>query len=455
VAATSTKAPSSSARPTGPWALPVIGHTIAFSRDPLKFLTDVARQYGDVALLRLAGNDVYFLSHPELVREVLTVQRAKFDLSAIRHRLEVVLGLGLVTSRGELHKRQRRLMQPVFRKSNTDSHAPMIVAYAQQQCQAWQSGGEIDLSAELTTLTMRAAAKAMFDHEVGDESDTLVRDIAVVMQFYETAISPFLRLKLKLPLPSTFRLRAAIRSFDAAIYRMIEHRRVQPTQHVDLLSLLMEAKDDETNVHMDDRQLRDEMVTLFGAGHETVANALSWTLYLLARHPQAQASLGAEAQAVLRGRSGFDATDAGRLRYARQALLEGLRLYPPLWIVGRRTMEDVQLGAHRLPKGTNVLLSQYVVQRDARWFEDPQAFRPERWTEPFMKGLNLGAYFPFSAGERHCIGEGFAWLETLLVLATLAASWRFEPPAGGGEVGTSPSITLRPDRPIRARVHRR
>jgi cytochrome P450 len=432
----------------------VIGHTIAFSRDPLKFLVGVARRYGDIALLRLAGNEVYFLSHPGLVREVLTVQRAKFDLSAIRHRLEAALGLGLVTSRGELHKRQRRLMQPVFRKSNTDSHAPMIVAYASQQCRGWQPGREIDLSAELTTLTMRVAAKALFDHEVSGETDSLVRDMATVMQFYESSISPFLRLKLKLPLPSTFRLRSAIRSFDAAIYRMIEHRRAQPTQHVDLLSLLMQARDDETNVHMDDRQLRDEMVTLFGAGHETVANALAWTLYLLVRNPQAQASLRAEAQAVLGGRPGFDAEDAGRLRYARQALLEGLRLYPPLWIVGRRTLEDVQLGGYRLPKGTNVLLSQYVVQRDARWFQDPEAFRPERWTEAFMKGLDLGAYFPFSAGERHCIGEGFAWLETILVLATLAAHWRFELPAGGGAVGTAPSITLRPDRPIRVRVER-
>jgi len=158
---------------------------------------------------------------------------------------------------------------------------------------------------------------------------------------------------------------------------------------------------------------------------------------------------------VLGGRPRFDAADAGRLRYARQVLLEGLRLYPPVWFIGRRAMEDVQLGPHRVPKGTNVLLSQYVVQRDPRWFEDPHAFRPERWTEAFMKGLHLGAYFPFSAGERHCIGEGFAWLETTLVLATLAAHWRFDAPPGSSDVGTTPSITLRPDRPIRVRVERR
>ncbi|HXI35997.1 MAG TPA: cytochrome P450 [Burkholderiales bacterium] len=449
------RAQSSSARPPGPPAAPLIGHSLQFSRDPLRLLTRAARDCGDVALLSLGGNDVYFLSHPDLVREVLAVQRTKFDLSAIRHRLELVLGLGLITSRGDLHTQQRRLMQPVFRKSRVDLHAPVMIGYAERQSERWSSGSEIDVNAEMTALSQRIAAKTLFDHEVGDESDVMVRDLGTIMEFYSARISPFMYLSLKLPLPSTFRFRRAVRRFDAAIYQMIEQRRANPANRADLLSLLLQAKDDETNRRMDARQVRDEMITLFGAGHETVANALAWTLYLLARTPSAQAALLAETQAVLGGRPRFDAADAGRLRYARQVLLEGLRLYPPVWFIGRRAMEDVQLGPHRVPKGTNVLLSQYVVQRDPRWFEDPHAFRPERWTEAFMKGLHLGAYFPFSAGERHCIGEGFAWLETTLVLATLAAHWRFDAPPGSSDVGTTPSITLRPDRPIRVRVERR
>jgi cytochrome P450 len=432
----------------------VIGHSIAFLRDPLGLLTRAAREYGDVALLNLGGSDVYFLSHPDLVREVLTVQRAKFDLSAIRHRLELFLGLGLVTSRGELHAQQRRLMQPVFRKSKIDSHAPIMVDYAERQCAAWQPAGEIDVTSEITALTLRVAAKALFDHEVGDHSDTLVRDLTTLLEFYSAKLSPFMYLSLKLPLPSTFRFRRAVRDFDSAVYRMIEQRRAHATGRDDLLSLLMEAKEDDTNLHMGERQLRDEVVTLFTAGHETVANALAWTLYLLARNPEAQEALHAEAASVLEGRPRFDVADAGKLRYVRQALLEGLRLYPPIWFVGRMTTDEVRLGGYRVPKGTNVLLSQYVVQRDPRWFDDADAFRPERWTEAFIKGLRFGAYLPFGAGDRHCIGEGFAWLESMLALATLVARWRFEP-VPGNEVGVAPSITLRPDRSIRARVHLR
>jgi len=407
-----------------------------------------------VALLRLGGNDVYFLSHPDLVREVLTVQRTNFDLSAMRHRLELILGFGLITSRGELHAQQRRLMQPVFRKSKIDSHAPVMLEYAERQSAGWQSGAEVDVNSEMSGLTLRVAAKTLFDHEVGGESDTLVRDMATIMEFYSSMMSPFLYLSLKLPLPSTLRFRRAVRGFDAAVYRMIDHRRLHPGERADLLSLLMQAKDDTTNLLMNERQLRDEMVTLFGAGHETVANALAWSLYLLARSPASQDMLHAEVETLLGGRTGLDTADAGKLRYTRQVLLESLRLYPPVWFIGRRAMEDVVLGPHRVPKGTNVLLCQYVVQRDPRWFADPDAFHPERWTESFIKGLNLGAYFPFSAGDRHCIGEGFAWLEATLALATLIARWRFEP-TDGREVGTSPSITLRPDRPIRARIHRR
>ena len=224
---TTTKAPSSSDRPAGPRGLPVLGHSIPFSRHPLDFLVGVARDYGDVALLRLAGNDVYFLSHPDLVREVLTVQRAKFDLSAMRHRLELLLGLGLITSRGELHAQQRRLMQPVFRKSKIEAHAPVMVDYTEQQCAGWPPGGEIDVTREIIALTQRVAAKTLFDHDVAGDSDALVRDLATIMEFYSSMMSPFLYLSLKLPLPSTFRFRRAIQGVDGAVYRMIEHRRAR------------------------------------------------------------------------------------------------------------------------------------------------------------------------------------------------------------------------------------
>jgi cytochrome P450 len=424
------------------------------THDPLAFLTRVAKEYGDIALLRLGGNDLFFLSHPDLVREVLTVQRAKFDLSATRSRMELALGLGLITSRGELHARQRRLMQPVFRKSRIDSYARLMVEFSERQCEGWQPGGEIDVSEQMIKLTMKVAAKSLFDHDVAGDSDRVLRHLSTVMEFYTALMSPFLYLSLKLPLPLTLRFRRAIRELDELIYGMIEQRRAHPGGGADLLTLLMEAKDDQTNVYMNERQLRDEVITLFGAGQETMANALAWTIYLLAQHPDVQSKLHAEVSAALAGRPRLEAGDTARLAFARQVLLEALRLYPPAWFMTRRVLSEVRLGSYTLPEGTNVLVSQYVMHRDARSFDDPSSFRPERWTEPFMKSLHHGAYFPFGAGDRHCIGESFAWLEALLALSSLVARWRFEP-APGPPVRPKTSITLRPSTPIRARVHAR
>jgi cytochrome P450 len=424
-----------------------------FARDPLSFLTRVAKEHGDIAFLRLGGSDAYFITHPDLVREMFTVQRAKFEITSLRSRLEMFLGKGLVTSRGELHARQRRLMQPVFRKSRIDSYAGLIAEHAERHCERWQPGDELNFSAEMMNLTMVVAAKALFDHDVRDNADTFSHGLSSVLEFFSEIMSPFLYFKVKFPLPSTLRFRKGVRELDEVIYGIIEHRRRHPTGGQDLLTLLMEAKDDETNVFMNERQLRDELVTLLSAGHETTANLLGWTVYQLAQHPTAQAKLRAEVKQALSGRTRVEAADAARLPYARQVVLEGLRLYPPAWLVGRLALSEVTLGSYTVPKGANVLTSQYVMHRDARVFDDPESFRPERWTEPFMKSLPLGAYFPFSAGDRHCIGENFAWLEAILVLATLVDRWRFEL-VPGQSIKPKPSITLRPNTGIRVRVHK-
>jgi cytochrome P450 len=407
-----------------------------------------------VAFLRLAGFDVYFVNNADLVREMLTVQRAKFEISSIRTRLEMVLGKGLLTSRGELHARQRRLMQPVFRKSMIDSYAGFMAEYSRRQCETWRAGAELDITAELMTLTLKVAAKSLFDHEPADDSDLISRNLTILQEFYSGLVSPFRSLALKLPLPSSLRFRRALRELDELIHRLIEHRRQHPTGGGDLLSLLMQAKDDDTNVHMTERQIRDEVITLFGAGHETTANALGWTIYLLAQDPGAQDRLHAEVKSVLGERTQLDAGDAARLPYARQCLLEGLRLYPPAWFVGRNALEDVTLGPYAVPKGANVLMSQFLIHRDPRYFAEPLRFMPERWTAQFQESLPRGAFLPFSAGDRHCPGEGFAWLETLLVLGTFLAGWRFEL-VPGQDIRPKPSVTLRPNTGIRVRVHTR
>jgi len=441
-------------RPPGPSGLPYIGQAWNFTRDPLAFLSGVADRYGDISCFTLGGIEAYFVRHPDFVREVLITQRASFTLSPLRKRLSAVVGHGLFTSEGELHARQRRLMQPVFRKSRIEAYAGSIAELSRRTRDRWQSGAEIDLTEESMKLTMLVAARALFDDDIGGDAKAVSSDLAVLLEFFTRISSPFLGLWLKLPLRSTLRFHAAVRDLDAVIYRMIERRRGAAGAGNDLLSLLMQAKDDETNVFMTQRQLRDEILTLLIAGHETTANLLGWTLYLVSQNDACAERLHAEARSVLGGRPGFVAADTERLAYGRQVIQEGLRLYPPGWFIGRAALAEVRLGNYTLPKGAVVLMSQYVMHRDARFFEQPELFAPERWQGDFLERLPRGAYFPFSAGDRHCIGEGFAWQEALLILATLVERWKFEL-VPGQRIRPKPSVTLRPDRPIRMVVRAR
>ena len=441
-------------RPPGPRGLPLIGEARSFARDPLTFLTGVADKYGDIANFRLGGIDVFFVRHPDYVREVLITQRASFTMTALRARINAVVGEGLFTSRGELHARQKRLMLPVFRKSRIEAYAAQMAELSCRARDQWQSGAIVDIADEMMKLTMLIAAQALFEQDIGGDTRTVSHNIATVLEFFTRLSSPFLKLSLALPLPSTLRFKKAVRDLDAVIYRMIERRRGAAAIGKDLLSLLMQAKDDETNVHMTEKQLRDEVLTLLIAGHETTANVLAWIFYLLARHPAAEQRMYEEAKAVLSGRAAFGAADLDRLAYTRRVMQEGLRLYPPGWFIGREALTDVQLGGYTVPKGAVVMMSQYVTHRDARFFEDPGHFKPERWEGDLEDRLPRGAYFPFSAGDRHCIGEGFAWQEALLILATLAERWRFEL-VPGQNIRPRPSVTLRPDGPIKMTVRPR
>ena len=441
-------------RPPGPAEIPLLGSSIRFARDPIAFLDRTARTYGDIAFFRLGSVNVFFLSHPDLVKEVLITQRQNFTLSPLRERLRPVIGNGLFASGGQLHAIQRRLMQPVFRKSRIESYAEVMAAFARRTRDRWTPGAEIDSSEEMMQLTMLVASIALFGHDIEDDADAVSKNMTFLLEHFTRLFSPFFSFLLKMPLPSTLRVRATVRDLDAVIYRMIERRRANPGAVDDLLTRLMQAKDDETQTQMTEKQLRDELLTLLIAGHETTANLLCWTLYLLARAPDKDARVHAEAKAVLDGRPGFTAADADRLPYLRKVIMEGLRLYPPGWFIGRRALADVRLGGYDVPKDSVVMLCQYIMQRDGRFYEDPAEFRPERWTEQFEKELPRGAFFPFSAGDRHCIGEGFAWQEALLIIATLLERWRLEL-VPGQRILPRPSVTLRPNTGIRMIVHAR
>jgi cytochrome P450 len=446
--------PSGDSRPPGPRGLPILGSARSFSRDPLSFLTGVAQQHGDIASFRLGSIDVFFVRHPDLIREVLITQRTSFTMSPLRAKLNAVVGQGLFTSRGDLHARQRRLIQPVFRKSRIEAYAGQMAELSQRMRGEWRPGAEIDITDEMMKLTMLIAARALFDHDIEHDADTVSRNVGTVLEFFTRLSSPLLKLSLRLPLPSSLRFKRAVRDLDKVIYRMIERRRGAQGEGKDLLSLLMQAKDDETQEQMNEQQLRDEILTLLIAGHETTANLLAWTLWLVAQRPEADARLHAEAKALLAGRPGFAAADCDRMSYARMVILEGLRLYPPGWFIGRAALVDLRLGGYAVPKDTVVMMSQYVMHRDARFFDEPERFKPERWEGDFQDKLPRGAFFPFSAGDRHCIGEGFAWQEALLILATLIERWKFEL-VPGQRIRPKPSVTLRPDGPIRMSVQPR
>jgi cytochrome P450 len=445
---------SRTSRPPGPRGLPLIGEARSFARDPLAFLSGAADRYGDIVNFRLGRLDVYFVRHPDYVREVLITQRASFTMTSLRAKINAVVGEGLFTSRGELHARQQRLMLPVFRKSRIEAYAGQMAELSQRMRDQWQAGATIDIADEMMKLTMLIAAQALFEQDIGGDTQSVSRNIGITLEFFTRLSSPFLKLSLALPLPATLRFKKAVRDLDAVIYRMIERRRDTAATGKDLLSLLMQARDDETNVQMTEKQLRDEVLTLLIAGHETTANVLAWTFYLLAQRADAEQRMHEEAKAVLGGRAAFVAADLDRLVYTRRVMQEGLRLYPPGWFVGRQAQADVQIGGYTVPRGAVVLVSQYVTHRDARFFADPHQFKPERWEGDLEERLPRGAYFPFSAGDRHCIGEGFAWQEALLILATLAERWRFEL-VPGQQIRPRPSVTLRPDGPIRMIVHPR
>jgi cytochrome P450 len=441
-------------RPPGPGGLPYIGQAFNFTRDPLGFFSGLASTYGDISSFTLGGAQAFFICHPDYIREVLITQRASFTLSPLRKKLIAVVGHGLFTSEGDLHARQRRLMQPVFRKSRIEAYAGAIAELSRRTRDQWQPGTEIDLTDETMKLTMLVAARALFEDDIEADAGAVSSNLAVLLEYFTRISSPFLGLWLRLPTASSRRFHGAVRDLDAVIYRMIGRRRAAAAAGNDLLSLLMQAKDDETNVFMTEKQLRDEILTLLIAGHETTANLLGWTLYLLAQDQGSDAKLHAEVRAVLGGRPGFVASDAERMPFARQVIQEGMRLYPPGWFIGRAALADVRLGAHTVPKGSVVLMSQYVMHRDGRYFEEPERFKPERWAGDFQDRLPRGAYFPFSAGDRHCIGEGFAWQEALLILATLVERWKFEL-VPGQDIRPKPSVTLRPDTPIRMIVRPR
>jgi cytochrome P450 len=436
-------APAALPEPPGPGRGLPFRQLVRFRRDPLGFLERVHRRWGDVARFRFGPRNVYLLSHPDLIRDVLVTRHRNFTKSRALQRARVILGEGLLTSEGEHHLRQRRLAQPAFHRERISALGETMVAYAARTAGEWKNGAEMDVVREMNRLTLAIAGKTLFGADVEAEADEIGQALTNALLAFKRLTNPLGPLLDRLPLPGTIRVRRAGERLDATIYRMIDQRRRGGGDRSDLLSMLLAARDEEGDgAGMTDLQLRDEALTLFLAGHETTANALAWTWHLLARNPDAEAALHAELGAVLGGHAPA-ADDLPRLPFTRAVLAESMRLRPPAWVIGREPKEDFEAGGYRIRAGSVVMLAPWITHRDPRWWPDPERFDPSRWTPEMEASLPRFAYFPFGGGPRKCIGEGFAWTEGILVLATLAQRWRLRP-VPGAEVGSQPLITLRP-----------
>lgn len=442
--ATATSPAPAPPRVPGHW---LMGNLPEFRAGRLPFLERVARDYGDMAQLRLGPRRFWLLNHPDLIEDVLVTNNRAFTKHFALRMARPTLGNGLLTSEGDFWRRQRKLAQPAFHRDRIASYAEVMVRYADELTGIWRDGETRDIQDDMMQVTLRVVAKTLFDSEVsGDTADVSVA-METLMKSFTDRVNRLVRVPDFLPTPSNLRFRRARRAVEAIVYRMIAERRRSGADRGDLLSMLLHAHDEDDGSGMTDRQLRDEAMTLFMAGHETTANTLAWSWYLLAGHPGAEAALHAELDEVLGDRPPTFA-DLPRLKYTDAVVTEALRVFPTVWLLGREAVEPVTIGGLAVPRGTTMWMSQWVVHRDPRWFADPEQFLPERWLDGLMKRLPRYAYFPYGGGPRICIGNSFAQMEAVLMLATMARRFRLRM-APGATVRPIPTMTLRADGGVR------
>jgi cytochrome P450 len=421
-------------------------------RDVLRSLEQFAAEQGDVAKLRGGRNAFWLFTHPDAVRDVLVTCDEKFIKGPALRRAKATLGEGLLTSEGDLHRRQRRLIGPVLHPQRVASYADAMVEFAAQTSESWTDGQVIHLHEQMMKLTLRIVAKTLFDADVASEVDAIGRAMDISVGMFQRAMTPWGTWLNYLPLPSNFRFKRAWGSLMRTIDRFVEDRHRTGAEHDDLLSRLLQATDAEGGPAMSDKQLRDEAITLFTAGHETTANALTFTFYLLSQHPEVEEQLRAELETVLGGRLPT-VNDVEKLSFTRMVLSESMRLYPPAWALGREAIEPCTIAGQKIKAGAVVLLAQWVTHRDERWWPQPLRFDPQRFSPENRAVRPRWAYFPFGGGSRQCIGESFAWMEAILVIATLAQQWRMEYLESDAP-GLRALITLRPAGPMRMRLRK-
>ena len=423
--------------------------------DPLGFLEATRSEHGDVVAFRFFFWGITLISHPDGVRHVLQERHTNYGKDNIDYRMLMpVLGHGLLTSEGSLWLRQRRLIQPAFHRERIAALGELMTARTELMLERWDAmGGEtLDVAAEMSRLALDIVARALFRVDIGGPADALSEAVTTLNRYIAAQFDSPIGLLLAGRPPLRPGPRRALRTLDDIVFGIIRTRRAGGGDGDDLLTTLLELRDEDTGEGMTDRQLRDEVMTLLLAGHETTANALAWTWYLLARHPDVEAKLRTELGAVLGSRRpGVD--DLPRLPWTRMIIDEAMRLYPPAWFVSRRAKEDDEIGGYRIPARSNVALSPWVTHRHPEFWPDPETFDPERFAPERVAARPRFAYFPFGGGPRLCIGNAFALTEAQLVLATVASRWRLEL-LPGHAVELEPLVTLRPRGGLPMRVRR-
>lgn len=423
----------------------LLGHYRGLSRDPLGYIHTTAVTYGDVVHFNVGNTQIYLVNRPDLIERMLVTDNKKFIKPRLLRLSSETLGNGLLTSEGSFWLRQRRLAAPAFHRERIHGYSRTMVTAAERMIARWNDGESRDIHQEMMRVTLEIVSETLFGTGIEEEKIHEVEKILnIALDRFQDYQSLSYQLFDWLPRPRKLRFRAATERLDNIIYDLIAERRalnLSPADDPTLLGTYLAVRDDDGS-GMTDRQLRDECVTIFLAGHETTANALSFALYLLSVNPEKREILEEELSRVIGDRSPT-AADVPALHYTAKVVKEAMRLYPPAWRVGREAVEDVQLGEYLIPAGSQLFSSQWTIHRDIRWYQEPEAFIPERWSEEFERSLPRYAYFPFGGGPRLCIGSAFAEMEAILLLAAICRRFRFEyssstPPA------LYPSITLRP-----------
>ncbi len=420
--------------------------------NPIFLFQHLAEKYGDIAHYKIGWNHIVFLNHPDYIREVLVVQNDNFVKERTVRRSKMLLGEGMITAESTQHRSQRQVAQPAFHRQRIPEYADVMVREAGRMRDSWRDGQQRDISIDMMHLTLNVVAETLFAADLRDEVDELADAINRIMGLYNfLVLLPAAEWLVHLRPPGLAAFVRARKRIDLVVHRMISAHRNRPSDGRSLLDLMLVAAPDNTPAS--EKSLRDQVITIFLAGYETVANALSWTWYLLSQNPDAEKRMHEEIDRELQHRlPTYD--DIPRLRYVEMVLAESMRLYPPAWAMGRQALKDFQLGDYFLPAKTTLLMSQFITHRDPRFFPDPLRFNPERFTPEAKARRTKFSYFPFGAGFRQCIGESFAWMEGVLMLATLAQKWKMTL-VPGHKVEPEPLITLRPKYGMRMQIEAR